>query len=159
MVVKLLVLANLLFASCSGFIAGNNLQSTVRPSGSALNENVDVEEADETSSLPKLELFLEKKYNSFYQLLNEDMRKAIKEDKVTVFAPNDAAFEALGEKKLEQLSDPRNEEIREKMVCGMSISGSLHGPYSSSQSSFLAFLLFFLLVLLRALTISLQERP
>lgn len=33
----------------------------------------------------------------------------------TIFAPNGAAFEALGEKKREQLKDPRNSEVTEKI--------------------------------------------
>jgi uncharacterized surface protein with fasciclin (FAS1) repeats len=76
---------------------------------------------------PKLDAFLEKKYPSFYRLVNDDMIKAIKEGQVTIFAPNEAAFEALGEKKAAQIEDPRNLEIREKMgsyhvVAGESIS-------------------------------------
>lgn len=43
------------------------------------------------------------------------MIKAVKEGQVTIFAPNEAAFEALGEKKAAQIDDPRNLEIREKM--------------------------------------------
>lgn len=62
-----------------------------------------------------MDAFLEKKYKSFYKLINDEMMKAIKQGSVTVFVPNDVAFQALGEKKLKQLEDPRNEEIREKM--------------------------------------------
>mmetsp|Transcript_1586 Transcript_1586/g.2612 ORF Transcript_1586/g.2612 Transcript_1586/m.2612 type:complete len:236 (-) Transcript_1586:1519-2226(-) len=64
---------------------------------------------------PKLDAFLQKKYPSFYKLVNEEMAKAIKQGTVTVFVPNQSAFDALGEKKLKQIFDPRNEEIREKM--------------------------------------------
>ena len=74
-------------------------------------------EADsEEEERPKLDAFLEKKYPSFYNLINDDMAKAkaIKQGSVTIFAPNEAAFEGLGEKKRSQIEDPRNLEIREK---------------------------------------------
>jgi uncharacterized surface protein with fasciclin (FAS1) repeats len=63
----------------------------------------------------KLDAFLEKRYKSFYKLVNDEMMKTIKKGSVTVFVPNDAVFEALGERKLKQLEDPRNDEIKEKM--------------------------------------------
>ena len=56
--------------------------------------------SDEEEERPKLESFLAKKYPTFYDFLNDDMAKAIKQGTVTVFVPNDAAFEKLGEKKL-----------------------------------------------------------
>jgi len=72
-------------------------------------------EADsEEEERPKLDAFLEKKYPSFYKLINDDMAKSIKQGSVTIFAPNEAAFEGLGEKKRSQIEDPRNLEIREK---------------------------------------------
>jgi uncharacterized surface protein with fasciclin (FAS1) repeats len=65
---------------------------------------------------PKVEVFLEKKFPSFYKLiLNDECRKAIAEGAVTIFAPNEAAFLALGERKLAQIEDPRNAETRERM--------------------------------------------
>ena len=43
------------------------------------------------------------------------MMKAMKQGGVTVFVPNDAAFQSLGEKKLQQLEDDRNAEVKDKM--------------------------------------------
>mmetsp|Transcript_72500 Transcript_72500/g.109399 ORF Transcript_72500/g.109399 Transcript_72500/m.109399 type:complete len:220 (+) Transcript_72500:117-776(+) len=71
-----------------------------------------------------IELFLEKKYPSFHNLMNDEMRKALKTDKATIFAPTEAAFEELGEKKRAQIEDPRNAEIREKMGSYHIIPGS-----------------------------------
>ena len=62
-----------------------------------------------------VETFLEKKFPRFHQVMNDEMRKAIKEGAATIFCPNDAAFEALGDKKLQQIDDPRNAEIRKKV--------------------------------------------
>jgi uncharacterized surface protein with fasciclin (FAS1) repeats len=72
----------------------------------------------------EVEGFLEKKYPSFSNvLLNDEMRKAISEGKTTIFVPNESAIEQLGEKKMEQIQDPRNEEIRGKMGSYHLISG------------------------------------
>ncbi|KAG7338362.1 fasciclin domain containing protein [Nitzschia inconspicua] len=79
-------------------------------------EQVEIKSKEgEAEDRSKLDAFLEKKYKSFYKLINEEMMKAIKKGSVTVFVPNDDAFAALGEKKLRQLEDPRNDEIKEKM--------------------------------------------
>jgi len=72
-------------------------------------------DSEEEDARPKLDTFLEKKYPDFYNLINEDMMKAMKQGVVTVFVPNAAAFEGLGDKKRSQLDDPRNLEIREKI--------------------------------------------
>jgi hypothetical protein len=79
------------------------------------DEQLDRTPEQEKEERSKLDAFLEKKYKAFYKLLNDEMSKAIKKGSVTIFVPNDAAFEALGEKKRKQLEDPRNEEIKEKM--------------------------------------------
>ena len=89
----------------------------------------------------KLDLFLSKKYPKFYKtLMNDEMKKVIatassgdKETgsgggRCTVFVPNAEAFEDLGSKKLQQLDDPRNIEIREKM-------GSYHVIATESVSA------------------------
>ena len=99
-----------------GVVKNNGLSSSrlyeTKESSPEGGEEITEEEAKSM----KVEAFLEKKYPSFYtRLMNEDIRKALNEDKATVFVPNEAAFEALGEKKLLQIGDPRNEEIREKM--------------------------------------------
>lgn len=70
---------------------------------------------DEEEERPKVDAFLEKKYPTFYSFMNDEMAKAIKQGTVTVFVPNEAAFENLGEKKMMQINDERNLEIREKM--------------------------------------------
>lgn len=71
--------------------------------------------SEEEEERPKLDAFLEKKYPAFYSMINDEMANAIKKGTVTVFVPNEAAFENLGEKKTSQINDPRNLEIREKM--------------------------------------------
>lgn len=102
----------------AGPLSHGKFQPSCRPSFLYATSDEQVEqkqgqEDDEERS--KLDAFLEKKYKKFHQLINDEMMKAIKNGSVTVFVPNDAAFEALGEKKLQQLGDPRNKEIREKM--------------------------------------------
>ena len=73
-------------------------------------------ETQDGEELKEVELFLNKRYPSFSKiLLNDDVRKAINDGKSTIFVPNEAAFERLDEKKRSQITDPRNEEIREKM--------------------------------------------
>ena len=73
-------------------------------------------ETQDEEELKEVELFLNKRYPSFSKiLLNDDVRKAINDGKSTIFVPNEAAFERLDEKKRSQITDPRNEEIREKM--------------------------------------------
>jgi hypothetical protein len=69
----------------------------------------------EEKERPKLDSFLEKKYPDFYGFINDDMMKEIKQGTVTIFVPNAAAFNNLGDKKMSQINDPRNLEIREKM--------------------------------------------
>ena len=80
-----------------------------------LRETDKADEPEDDVKNAKLEVFLEKKFPSFHGFLNDSMRKAIKEGSVTIFAPNEAAFEALGKKRLVQIEDPRNLETREKM--------------------------------------------
>lgn len=70
------------------------------------------------SSANSLEAFLEDRFPSFYRLaaLNEKLLNKLNEDAVTLFVPNAAAFEALGEKRRLQLRDPRNREVTEKIA-------------------------------------------
>mmetsp|Transcript_43071 Transcript_43071/g.104207 ORF Transcript_43071/g.104207 Transcript_43071/m.104207 type:complete len:278 (-) Transcript_43071:2797-3630(-) len=79
---------------------------------------------DDGEEKSKLDVFLSKKYPEFYkELVNDDMKKVIatagtslgQGKKCTVFVPNAKAIEELGDKKLQQLGDPRNAEIRDKM--------------------------------------------
>lgn len=67
-----------------------------------------------------VELFLTKKFPSFYNLLckEDNIWKTLNADcpnGYTLFAPNEKAFEALGEKRLLQLADPRNLEAIQKI--------------------------------------------
>lgn len=87
-----------------------NNQLRVAPSDES--ENADLVDRS------NLDKFLSTKYPGFYYLLskNEKVLKILQSnDPITVFAPNAAAFEKLGEKKLKQLEDPRNLETAEKM--------------------------------------------
>ena len=64
--------------------------------------------------------FMQQSYPAAFSLLskNNDAMKAINKSEIgfTVFAPNDEAFKALGDKKRGQLSDVRNEEVTEKIA-------------------------------------------
>ncbi len=79
----------------------------------------DWETAEEAVTNAKVVRFLEVKYPTFYKLLvrdNDSFLKVLQESKAhTIFVPNEDAMEALGAKKLQQMMDPRNEEIRDKM--------------------------------------------
>lgn len=92
---------------------------SAEPSDTAETGNED----EEKEERPKLDAFLEKKYPTFYSFVNDEMVSAIKQGTCTVFVPNEAAFERLGEKKMTQINDPRNLEIREKMGSYHVISG------------------------------------
>lgn len=63
---------------------------------------------------------MQQSYPAAFSLLskNNDAMKAINKSEIgfTVFAPNDEAFEALGDKKQGQLGDVRNEEVAEKIA-------------------------------------------
>lgn len=80
-------------------------------------------ESDEPFERSNLDKFLSIKYPAFYALvsMDDEILKVIQENKsVTVFAPNKQAFDALGEKKLAQLADPRNLETVQK-ICAYHI--------------------------------------
>jgi len=95
---------------------------------SAENDNVtSSDRGDESSTETKeketydtrvMEMFLNQKYPAFMQLLSnqqiwEELRTG--DGGYTIFAPNDKAFDALGEDKIRQLNDPRNVETTEKI--------------------------------------------
>jgi len=79
----------------------------------------DWENAEESLTNSKVVKFLQVKYPTFYKLLvrdNDSFLNDLRSSKEhTLFVPNEAALEALGAKKFQQLLDPRNEEIRDKM--------------------------------------------
>ena len=65
-----------------------------------------------------MQMFMEQKYPAFMQLLsNQEIWKELSTGQggYTVFAPNNKAFDKLGENKLRQLNDPRNLETTEKI--------------------------------------------
>ena len=68
-----------------------------------------------------MEQVLKDNYPSFYSLLSKNenifnqLEEAYADTGYTIFAPNEAAFEALGDKKRLQLEDPRNLETAQKM--------------------------------------------
>jgi len=75
------------------------------------------EESNEQTT--SIEGFLKENYPEFATILlpNEDVWRALKKaEGYTIFAPNNAAFEKLGDKKRKQLTDPRNGETTEKIV-------------------------------------------
>lgn len=66
----------------------------------------------------EVQTFLQENHPEFDQLVkkNEELWKKLSDsDTFTIFAPTSAAFEALGEKKRNQLQDPRNGELAEKI--------------------------------------------
>mmetsp|Transcript_537 Transcript_537/g.731 ORF Transcript_537/g.731 Transcript_537/m.731 type:complete len:208 (+) Transcript_537:35-658(+) len=97
--------------------------------------NTDAWEED-SDPRSNVERFLDKKFPAFYQLLgkNDEVWKTLNTDSTsstgyTLFAPNAQAFQNLGEKKRNQLEDPRNLEIAQKnwfVPCG---------PYRSCDQS------------------------
>lgn len=82
-------------------------------------DDTSTDEEDEESP-QKIELFLKSKFPSFLSLLskNDEVFKTLGKSSTgyTLFAPNEQAFDNLGEKKLNQLADVRNEEIAEKIA-------------------------------------------
>jgi uncharacterized surface protein with fasciclin (FAS1) repeats len=67
---------------------------------------------------PVLKAFLSDEYSAFAQLLslNPGIWEMLdKESAVTIFCPTNAAFDRLGEKRLRQLRDVRNEETAQKI--------------------------------------------
>mmetsp|Transcript_1840 Transcript_1840/g.2790 ORF Transcript_1840/g.2790 Transcript_1840/m.2790 type:complete len:210 (+) Transcript_1840:91-720(+) len=69
--------------------------------------------------ISELSEFLGEYYPEFDELVkpNDDLWKALRdaEDGFTIFAPSSEAFENLGSKKQEQLTDPRNKETTDKI--------------------------------------------
>lgn len=69
----------------------------------------------------EIELYLAENFPSFYNLLlvnAVDVLKALRNPNTvfTIFAANDHAFERLGDRKLQQLRDPRNLETTNKIA-------------------------------------------
>lgn len=106
----------------------------LRRGDSSLNENSDSDttassddDDDDDKAIGTVQRLLSDKFPSFYALLakNDDVWKTLlqaDEDAssdsnkgFTIFAPNEAAFDKLGEKKRAQLQDPRNLETVQKM--------------------------------------------
>jgi uncharacterized surface protein with fasciclin (FAS1) repeats len=88
---------------------------------SQLNDSASVTPSTFTTS-GELEQFLQLEHSMFYQLLlskNEHVWTMIRDNisigGCTVFAPTNDAMEQLGTKKIEQLQDVRNEEVRNQI--------------------------------------------
>jgi uncharacterized surface protein with fasciclin (FAS1) repeats len=98
------------------FLARNN-DGSIQDSPTVVGD--DWENAEESVTNSKAVRFLQAKYPTFYKLLVRDNDSFLKElqttKEQTIFVPKEDAMEALGAKKLQQLLDPRNEEIRDKM--------------------------------------------
>ena len=65
-----------------------------------------------------MQMFMEQNYPAFMQLLsNQEIWKELSTGQggYTIFAPNNKAFDKLGESKLRQFNDPRNLETTEKI--------------------------------------------
>jgi uncharacterized surface protein with fasciclin (FAS1) repeats len=79
------------------------------------------ESKGDSSASSTLKELLKEEFPAFYSLLsmNDEIWKTIAEKESStgcaIFAPSDTAFDNLGEKKLLQLKDARNEEIAKKM--------------------------------------------
>ena len=129
-----------LLSSSSRVFASTSSSSSKEEAPTSSNDN-DKEggaaAAAEEEEKSKLDVFLSKKYPEFYkELVNDDMKKVFatagtslgQGKKCTVFVPNAKAIEELGDKKLQQLEDPRNVEIRDKM-------GSYHVIETDSVSA------------------------
>mmetsp|Transcript_27221 Transcript_27221/g.33366 ORF Transcript_27221/g.33366 Transcript_27221/m.33366 type:complete len:212 (-) Transcript_27221:318-953(-) len=103
-----------MLATSEAFQSINNAKlSTFRPPVVVLRE------AAENNS--EANDFITQNYPGLVTLLlkNDAAWKAINESSgtgFTIFAPTSEAFDALGEKKLEQIQDPRNLETAEKMA-------------------------------------------
>ena len=66
----------------------------------------------------EVQTFLQESHPEFDKLVrsNEELWKKLSDsDTFTIFAPNSAAFESLGEDRRNQLRDPRNGELAEKI--------------------------------------------
>ena len=72
------------------------------------------------ASTQEVEQFLDTNTRAFYEVImkkNDDVWKKLRDSPVgvTIFAPTDEAMQNLGDKKLNQLADVRNEEALMKM--------------------------------------------
>ena len=77
--------------------------------------------SNEQEQQSEIETYLSDAYPSFYNLMlcnAVDVLKELRKPNTvfTIFAPNDKAFEALGDKRIQQLRDPRNLETTNKIA-------------------------------------------
>mmetsp|Transcript_41064 Transcript_41064/g.86145 ORF Transcript_41064/g.86145 Transcript_41064/m.86145 type:complete len:211 (+) Transcript_41064:76-708(+) len=90
------------------------------PSHHTIHSTTSTRKSHLSNTVSDVEEFIAANYPSCSNLLskNGDSMKAIVKADVgfTIFAPNEAAFIELGEKKLAQLGDVRNDEVTEKIV-------------------------------------------
>ena len=127
---KVLILLSLLLLQSSALLTQTTRRSRAdfrlfEDSGEAVGDA-----ALEVPQTSEIEKFLSKKFPSFCALfLDDDLKKVLLEDKATLFVPSESAIKALGDKKMAQLNDPRNDETRRKMglyhvIAGESISAT-----------------------------------
>jgi len=116
-----MVSARFLYTSC---LLGTTAVSSAFQSNHALAaRSLAAQKSRTTSSLSNsasdVEEYLAANYPSASNLLSRNgdaMKKILKSELgFTIFAPNEAAFNDMGEKKLEQLGDIRNDEMAEKI--------------------------------------------
>lgn len=103
--------------SITGLFVERNQDGSITDNPTVVGD--DWETVEESLINSKVVRFLEVKYPTFFKLLVRDNDTFLKDlqssTEHTIFVPNEEALEALGAKKLQQLLDPRNEEIRDKM--------------------------------------------
>eukprot|EP00547_Thalassionema_nitzschioides_P016194 CAMPEP_0194242422 /NCGR_PEP_ID=MMETSP0158-20130606/7956_1 /TAXON_ID=33649 /ORGANISM="Thalassionema nitzschioides, Strain L26-B" /LENGTH=232 /DNA_ID=CAMNT_0038977497 /DNA_START=27 /DNA_END=728 /DNA_ORIENTATION=- len=119
MMMKQLSLLLLLVTTAQAF-TGSGIPSSKVVAARASTTAIKAEEKGDEEQTTDVELFLSKKFPSFYNLLckEDNIWKQLNTecpDGYTLFAPNEKAFENLGEKKLLQLADARNLEVIEKI--------------------------------------------
>jgi uncharacterized surface protein with fasciclin (FAS1) repeats len=109
-----------ILATAFAFSAVPSVPNSLQQSGLRSSKDWESEDPYERSNLDK---FLSTKYPAFYTLLSldDDILKLLQDTKsITVFVPNQQAFDALEVKKLSQLADPRNLETVQK-ICAYHI--------------------------------------
>lgn len=106
-----------------GFVSPRTGTSLAAPRTSSFSASPSSASLSSSSALfaasDSAEEYVASNHPSFYDLLsrNADAMKKMRSSEVgfTIFAPSESSYAAMGEKKVEQLSDVRNTEMVEKM--------------------------------------------
>jgi len=106
---------------CPSATCGRLRRRSTPTSTSKLLEMSVPQQRSEGEQQSEIEMYLAENFPSFYNLLLAnavDVLKSLRNPNMifTIFAPNDDAFAALGDKKLQQLRDPRNSETTNKIA-------------------------------------------